>query len=61
MWRCEGEDVTRNCVIQQPAPSGGGGGVDLSEAGANGWSGDGTSRALAWLEGGSAGAVIIVA
>ena len=51
MWLCAGEDVTSDSDIQQsasPRPLGQMG-THSAATRADGWSGDGTDRALAWL------------
>ena len=51
MRLCEGEDVTYDSEVKQPAPPRPSlkRGAHLAETRADGWSGDGTASALAWL------------
>ena len=51
MWICAGEDVTSDSEIQQPAPPRPSRqrGARPTTTRADGWSGDGTACALAWL------------
>ena len=52
MWLCVGADVTSDSEIQQPAPPRPSRqkGAHSEATGADGWSGDATARALAWLD-----------